>query len=375
MPSPTERIVITQLENAKIRAGLDKLVNGIAEVVLNKRPSPDLTFPFVSDKFQPREFSNQLYQAFLVVTARLLDVRHHASCKLRLNHLDLLIAAFSIRVSRGRKGGGAATMKLEAKLEKYRKRIKGRNLSSLGVDVYNDSMAQWKSFRNWIRFNVLPLRTPWRPFRQQIFWNQSEILTTIARRAITDICANSLPEDKLQHLLTLAISELRRGRHAGLTVRGLIASPGAARDFLFTFIRKRSPELREKKMIRTQAMHDSLRISTPEHVELETISEEKVKKRIARFFREKIPPADWESVKDQVEFLADRSEVALPALKAMSLDEVFRETEPTSQPADLPGLREHAAEWLLLALAALNAHGPRASNLVRGGWALARAAS
>src|SRR5689334_16706857 len=100
MPLPTERITLNQEENAKSRAGLNRVLNGIAEIKVNNRRSPDMLYPRVGSKFLPREFHQELYDVFLHLRNRLAVVAQEGSSKHRLTAIEFAILAFAVRIGR-----------------------------------------------------------------------------------------------------------------------------------------------------------------------------------------------------------------------------------------------------------------------------------
>jgi hypothetical protein len=383
---PTERISLSREENSLIRAGLDRLVNGVEELRLSGRRSLDLVYPGLGMKYQPRHLSTDHYTIIKSLRSKLIDNAFRAS-KIRLDHMLLLIAGLALRIAPGHLSSKGVKAKLERKLERYRKRAKRSFIKRVGDESYDQEMLAWKSTRNWLRFNVLSHRVPSRPLVRQLHREQRDRICLMAKSVIAERCVQPLDPGTLDHMVTLAIDELRRDRHPGLSVRKLISNPDLAHEFLFTFIKKRVPSMQirfefltkcEQWSIRSKQFEQALCIRTedsPEHVELEAISERKVQQAIAKFFQSQVHPKDWETIVEQVEFMSLRFKPKCIPGMARSLGELLEATKPQEESDDLFEEHNLRVQWLLEFLAGINASGQRASNLVRGGWILAKSAA
>jgi hypothetical protein len=202
---------------------------------------------------------------------------------------------------------------------------------------------------------------------------------------ISERCEKPIDQAKLEKIVELAIRELRRDRHPGLTVRALVASAEAAHDFLFAFIHKRIPELEirfeyltwcEQAAVRTERFRLALKLPTTaseldEQPSAEPISESKIIDRVARFFRDEIPEELWLSVKDQAALVAPAFRVKVGSLNVSSLEEVIKASKPVDEATDVPGEINYFVDWLLTFMFAINASAVRAADLIRAGRVLA----
>jgi hypothetical protein len=382
MPLPAERISLNCNERAAILPGLNMILNGSVELLRGFRPSPERMWGSSIRKFSPREFDQQLFDSVLRLRNRLAALSAPDVIKPYLNAIDLAIAAFAVRIAR-RRTPTDADRALESKLEKYRKRAKRSTIKHLGRDFYRQEQATWKSFQNWVRFNVLTLRIPTRPLLRRIRQDQRETLLSIAKEVIAERCMQPLAPERLRHLVDLAIREIRRGRHKTIKVRSILADANAARDFMFGFIKKREPDLKlryeflnacEQAALRGERMRKALVLENDEtelRVALAPISEKKLVNRIAQFFEEVVAKEEWERVAEQCEFMSRRLSISAIVIDATTLDDLLAQTKPKYKPTDLPDLLNFHAEWLLGFLLAANASSERAARLIRSGWILA----
>jgi hypothetical protein len=381
---PTRRITLNRAEITAIIAGLNIVVNGVAEIMVNKRRPPDMLYPNVSSKYQPRNFNQELYTSLLALRSRLADSQHPTN-KFRLNHIEYSIVAFGVRIGRSRFQEEEADTCLGDKLETYRRRAMRATKTSLGDSTYLSTQQQWREFSNWIRFNVLPLRVPRKPTARRYHAEQRRAILSLAEAMIKQRCKKPISAAKLEHLVELAIREIRRKRHEGVKVRELVAHPEAAHDFLFDFVRKRVPDLEvkydyltwcEKTAVNGELFKIALslprRSGEVVRTELGAISETKVVARIAKFFRDNLHPDDWELVKDQVDLMSRSFSVESVCPKGQSLEEVLASVKPQREITDLPDHFNFIVDWLLAFLVAINASPQRAADLVHAGWVLAR---
>ena len=257
-----------------------------------------------------------------------------------------------------------------------------------GKDAYTSQAARWNEFRNWIRFNILPLRVPRIPGKRAFYREQRELMINQARQAIEARCERPLSETKLHHLVILAISEIRRGRHPGIKVRTLLAESPKAQDFLFSFIRKRVPNLSvkyqymtvwEQKAERADKFRAALQLPVAQEselaapdlaVELEAISEAEVTALLAKYFEDYIPRDIWDRVKNQVDFMSSSSRLSTERIPQTTLQELLQQFKPGPS-ADVPDEINDIVERLLGFLFTINASPARAARLVHGGWGLA----
>jgi hypothetical protein len=385
MSFPTERITLNQEHNAAIRTGLNIVINEIAGLIVNKRRPPELLQPQMNFKYQPRAFDQELYGTLLSLRNRLLAVAHQSSSKHRLNCIELAIAAAGVRIGRKRQKKSKAEIQLDNKLENYRRRAQRSMVSKLGKKAYLAAQGRWEKFLNWIRFTALPLRVPRKARFRDFYRQQKQAMLDHAQRVISERCEKPIGQAKLIKMVELAIRELRRGRHPGLTVRALVASAEAAHDFLFAFIHKRVPELEirfeyltwcEQAAIRTEQFRKALRLPNTasefdEQTSAEPVSETKIIDRVAKFFRDEIPEEQWLAVKDQSELLAPTFRFSLGSFNASSLEGVIKASKPVEEPMNWSDEIDYFVTWLLTFMFAINASSARAASLIRAGWVLA----
>jgi hypothetical protein len=100
----------------------------------------------------------------------------------------------------------------------------------------------------WIRFHLLPLNLErhWLFKPRQVYKEQSQKMLALIREVIAERCAEPLAEPEIRRLAKLIAREIRRGRHPGVRVRKLLQDEQKAKDFLFTAIKKKNPDLKLK---------------------------------------------------------------------------------------------------------------------------------
>jgi hypothetical protein len=131
----------------------------------------------------------------------------------------------------------------------------------------------------------------------------------LAKRAIDERSYAKVAADRLPDIVRLAIAEIRRGRHER-TMREYLGHPEECRDFLFDFISRRIDlePLKPTRFISNRHKASSsanVSITLPQPVTdadavpnkrsraTRAISEEDVKKAVARWFRQSVPSEIW----------------------------------------------------------------------------------
>jgi hypothetical protein len=237
MPLPTERISLNQHENSILRAGLDRILNEFAG--LSRRVSRDGIDPALQHKFQPRYLAPGSYESILSLRNRLMANGKEKRGKYRFNAVEYAMLAFAARWAR-RLGNVPIPGKLMTKLEVYRERAKRRAITRCGQPAYKTAEQDWLCSSRWIRFNLLPLpsqRVSWSPRR--LYREQRDSLSGFATEVMSERCTEPPSEEMLHKFIDLAVADIRHGRHAGVTVRELVANPAEGKQFLFDFIKKR----------------------------------------------------------------------------------------------------------------------------------------
>jgi hypothetical protein len=152
---------------------------------------------------------------------------------------EYAVLAFAARIGR-RLQKVQDTGKLERKLEVFRKRAKRKTITRIGLSAYKREARNWLSASRWIRFNVLPMRSPsHRLGKLGIYREQYESMLRLAGEVLVERCTGMPPQEVVSKIVKLAIEEIRRHRHSGIKVRELIADSTKGKEFLFGFIAKR----------------------------------------------------------------------------------------------------------------------------------------
>ncbi len=239
MSLPTERISLSCVENRAVRVGLDRILNGFAEITAGVRWAPEIFDYRVRNKFMPRTLDEDCYGLILELRNRLALVMGRNSSSHSLTCIQWALAAFAVRVGRDTLAADG-TSELERKIENCRKRAKRKTVSRLGSAEYESAQTRWGMSLRWIRYYVLPMRTSRGPaLKLAMRREQYQEMFRLAEEVLSERCVETPAKELVAKFVTLAIAEIRRFRHPGIKVKELIRNPANGKDFLYEFIKKR----------------------------------------------------------------------------------------------------------------------------------------
>ena len=166
------------------------------------------------------------------------------SRKLRLDAFDLAAAAFAVRFAQREQlleAPAEDVAKLLARLEKFRKRAKRAAISEVGKFAFDEEAIRWRRFASWTRYNLCYFHLPRQKTYglKRTYQIQFEEVLVLTAEAFTSNGYAVLPPDQLRRIAKLAIAELRRGRHPGITVLEILRNREKGLEFLLGFIQKR----------------------------------------------------------------------------------------------------------------------------------------
>jgi hypothetical protein len=385
MSVSSERLNLIRTEAQDVRTGLNRIVNGVAEIRVNNRRSPDMIYHGRKLPYVWRTWSDEMFAIVLSVRNRLTPLSGGSSAKLRLNHFELAACAFALRIVRDRTSKQARHTDLERRIELLRKRAKRAMISLRGREEYDRAAHQWQGFTAWVRFNILPLRMPRVALARAVYKEQRDGMFSLAKETMLERCGTQLPEQQLKRLVKLAIREIRRKRHKGLRVRTLLSDPESAKNFLFAFIRKRAevdvkyPYMSwvEQASDRAERFRKSLVCPEPPpspYVSIRTIPEVEIVKEIAAMFRDHIPRTDWGTVLLAMQSIGNGNcSYPSQAFSAKTLRDAVQLSKPSWQPEDGPEHVTFEVEWLNRFLTGIGASSHKAASLSILGFNVARA--
>jgi len=245
MPLPLERVSLSARQVSVILPGLEAVLNGIAGARLDHYPHrnpADRVDPELSKVHESRAFDEAMAARILSMRNKLKSLGR--SRKLRLDAFDLAATAFAVRFGQREQlmeAPAEDVAKLLARLEKFRKRTKRAAISEVGKLAYDEEAIRWRRFASWLRYNLCYFHLP-RPKTyglKRTYQMHFEQVLALTGEALTSNGYAVLPPDQLRRIAKLAMAELRRGRHPGLTVLEILRNREKGLEFLFRFIQKR----------------------------------------------------------------------------------------------------------------------------------------
>jgi hypothetical protein len=363
-----------------ICSGLNRILNGCADIRHGQRFAPEVLFMNVMHKFAHRQYDPDMEALVLRLRNKLQAKLAQPRWKFRFDCFELAAVAFALRIA-PKAPEGIDRKELAAKLENYRRCAVRTHKHRDGADSYTTMQERWQGFEAWVRYNIIPLRVPKRSRVRAIHREQFEALLNIARSLITERCTEPIDDAVLIRMTKLAKRHVRRGRY-NFTLRELLSQPEEAKSFMFQFLRKRIDlPLKFEYLTRVEQMTERgerfrthLENRAPSPVTLVPISPAKVKAKLGKIFRDEVDRSHWENVRDQAALMIGQTRPAnLASVRPESLDELVQISKPVMTIEDGPDEVNFATEWLVKILLGIGASPWQAIDLVQGGYAAALA--
>jgi len=255
---PTKRIYLSPAEGALLLPGLEALVNRFATAKLGSFPFADPLYSLKHPEICGTTFDREMFVKVLFARNAVKFVLPGRQPS--LDSLHLAAMAWALRLARRENlltaGVGSDEMvRLERKLERYRKRARHAAEAELGKQVYRQLAVRWQLLLHWAHYNIVRFRPRREPFPASGLYRQQREST---RRLVLDLVTEKADRKLVCHLADLARREVRRGRH-GVTLRKLLGDRQRAVGFFADFLLDRiDPELL-KPEFQPECVRDSIR--------------------------------------------------------------------------------------------------------------------
>jgi hypothetical protein len=428
---PTETLTLNVGQRNLIKSGVDLLAARQAGVLKGFLP---YCHPWhrvnlhASDIYRGKAHDTRMAGVFLSLQMKLSPA---AKGKINLNALEISAAAFIARVTRERRleqqTGRPETpaedhplvrlTALENKLEVARRRARHAAIKQVGKASYDGLAQAWDRFLQWMRYFLLygpQYMSNFRLLRQtgitmRTHKYKRDEMIALAERVIARRSYVRIPAHRICKIVDLAIAELRRERHPGLTVMTVIRDREVGPEFMFEFLNARvdleplkrvnewydrpqsladkfealmnpvalTTPVRSGRSVERSDTAEASRVKPPQSpaalsapastksaptATAKPLSNAELADAVAKWLKDWIPQPIWERVIDEARFQVIRWPARFHPLftSAASLDELIDLCRPKQNPPDPwedPGaaLEEinNSVDWLLGWMSAL----------------------